>query len=150
DSDDSYILGEFLQESNEPCYFHEFSAKADSFGFAYLCDAELAHCFPEHISADTGALLRRMTANRLIPLEQYMDFFKGRSFRRTLMVKAAQAAKVQRTLAPERMRDLHVNARITSAKTGENTWVFSATGQGGQLTTRSEDVHRCLQRLSDL
>jgi methyltransferase-like protein len=147
-SDDSYILGEFLADNNEPCYFHEFSAKADGFGLAYLCDAELADCFPEHISADTGALIRRMAANSLIPLEQYMDFFKGRSFRRTLMVKAAQAAKVQRMLAPERMRGLHVNASVTFAKPDENTWVFSATR--GQLNTRNEAVGRALQRLSEV
>src|SRR5262245_52209065 len=105
-SDDSYILGEFLERENAPCYFRDFAAKADGYGLSYLCEAEISQCIPEHITPEVGALIRTMSANNLIPLEQYMDFFKGRTFRQTLLVKGTQARRIERTLLPERVRGL--------------------------------------------
>ena len=89
--DDSYILGEFLERENAPCYFRDFAAKAEAHGLVYLCETELQQCIPENIGAEVGAMIRVMSRNNLIPLEQYMDFFKGRTFRQTLLVKAARA-----------------------------------------------------------
>jgi SAM-dependent methyltransferase/methyltransferase-like protein len=146
--DDAYILGEFLERENAPCYFRDFAAKADGFGLAYLCEAELSLCIPEHITPEVGQLIRTMSANNLIPLEQYMDFFNGRAFRQTLLVKTAQAKSIQRILVPERARGLHASGRVSCTATDDGSWVFSAAN-GGTLTTRDEAVHRALQRLSE-
>ena len=147
-TDDSYILGEFLAIENTPCYFHEFAAKAEGFGLAYLCDADLEHCIPEHMGAEVAALIRTMSTNNLIPFEQYMDFFKGRQFRRTLLVKGLQASKIKRVLAPEPTKGLHVSGAFTFTEKAEGTWVFS-TDQAS-LTTGNEIVRQAMQKLSDV
>lgn len=147
--DDSYILGEFLEQENAPCYFRDFAAKAEGHGLAYLCETELQQCIPEHIGADVGATIRVMSRNNLIPLEQYMDFFKGRTFRQTLLVKAAQNARIERTLLSQRAKGLHVCGRMTCTEGGNRTWVFSAP-QRGSLTTANEGVRQALQRLSEV
>src|SRR5690606_35852269 len=59
-SDDSYILGEFLERENAPCYFRDFAAKAEGFGLAYLCEAEIGQMIPEHITPEVGKLIRTM------------------------------------------------------------------------------------------
>ena len=145
---DSYILGEFLERENAPCYFRDFAAKAKEHGLTYLCEAELNQCLPEHISAEVGLLIRVMSRNNLIPLEQYMDFFKGRTFRQTLLIKAAREAKIKRQLLPERAQDLHVRGRLTATIDADGGTRFSSPE--GQITTRNPGVREALLRLSEL
>jgi SAM-dependent methyltransferase len=110
---DFYILGEFLAPDNAPCYFRDFAAAAEAHGLAYLCEAEVHDCIAENRGPELGALIRTMSANRLIPLEQYIDFFIGRPFRQTLLVHAQRAASIKRTLTPERLVPLHLSAPLT-------------------------------------
>ena len=147
--DDSYILGEFLELENSPCYFRDFAAKAETHGLVYLCETELHQCIPEHLGAEVGALIRMMSRNNLVPLEQYMDFFKGRTFRQSLLVKAARSAEIDRQLVPERVRDLHVSGRLTCTDKGDGTFVFSGP-TGSTLVTKHRTVRRALQKLSDV
>jgi methyltransferase-like protein len=145
--DDSYILGEFLARDNSPCYFRDFVAKAEARGLTYLCETELQNCIPENISGDVGALIRVMSRNNLVPLEQYMDFFKGRSFRQTLLVQGAPTTKIERQLVPNRVRDLHLSGRLTSTDEGDGTIVFTSTA--GTLTTKHSGVRQALEILSE-
>lgn len=149
EQDDSYILSEYLEQENWPSYFHDFAARVQSFGLAYLCDAELQHCIPDTIGADAAAAVRALAGGDFIALEQYMDFFKGRSFRRSLLVKPAQAARIDRTLQPSRAKGLHVSGRFTCTEQGRGTWAFESA-RGGTLTTGSEVVRRALAKLSDV
>lgn len=146
---DSYILGEFLAQENAPCYFRDFAASAKAHGLVYLCESELHQCIPEHLGADVGAMIRVMSRDNLIPLEQYMDFFKGRTFRQTLLVKAAREAKIKRTLIPKRARGLHVSGRMTSTIEADGTSVFSSA-TGSTLAARHPGVREALQRLSEV
>jgi SAM-dependent methyltransferase len=145
DTDDSYIMSEFLEGQNLPCYFREFAAKAEGFGLAYLCDTLLQHSIPEHLG--DPAAIEALSAGDPIALEQWMDFFSARSFRQTLLVKAAQAAKIKRTLLPERVKDLHVSGQFTCTEKGKGTWVLSAEN-GASISTRNEVVCRAIQKLS--
>jgi methyltransferase-like protein len=145
--DDSYILGEFLERENAPCYFRDFAAKAKTRGLVYLCEAELPQCIPENIGTEVGAMIRVMSRNNLIPLEQYMDFFKGRTFRQTLLVKAARAPQIERQLVPQRVRGLHVSGCMTSTDKGDGSFALSSP-TGATLTTRHPGAVRAMQRLS--
>jgi SAM-dependent methyltransferase len=147
--DDSYILGEFLADENAPVYFREFAARAESHGLAYLCEAESGLWIAENLGAEAGQLARTMSANGLIPLEQYMDFFRGRSFRQSLLVKAAHAPRIQRQLVPERLRDLHLAATLTWTENADGSFVFRGA-DGASLTTQSRDTATALQRLSEV
>ena len=117
-------------------------------GADYLCEADIGDCIPEQINPEVGATLRMMSGNDLIPLEQYMDFFKGRTFRRTLLVKTAQAAKIKRALTPERMKDLHVSGRMKCSDQGNGMWTFSVPGRGAMYSGH-DGVRQALQLLSE-
>src|SRR5262245_2282388 len=149
EQDDSYILSEYLERENWPCYFHDFAARIQTFGLAYLCDAELQHCVPDTIGGDAAAAVRALAGGDLIALEQYMDFVKGRSFRRSLLVKAAQAGKTDRSLQPARAKAMHVSGRFARIGTGRGTWAFESA-RGGTLTTGNEVVRRALVKLSEV
>ena len=71
-------------------------------------------------------MIRVMSRNNLIPLEQYMDFFRGRTFRQTLLVKAARTARIERQLVPHRVHGLHVSGRMTSTDKADGTFLFSS------------------------
>jgi methyltransferase-like protein len=145
--DDDYLLGEFLDAENAPCHFSDFAAKAASCGLNYLCEAELGHCFPEHMGPEVGGLIRGLSANDLVQLEQHMDIFKGRTFRQTLLVKSPQS-RIQRMLAPERLRGLHVSARMTCTARPDGSWQFS--GPSGVLNTTDATMSRALQQLTEV
>ena len=146
--DDSYIFGEFLVENNDPCYFRDFLAKAEASGLTYLCESELHQCLPENISPDTGALIRTMAAGQLGLIEQYMDFFKARTFRQSLLVKAAQGARIQRNLTPERMRALHVSGNLSYSYNAGAAQPHVFKSALGQIATASDIVRIALQGLA--
>jgi SAM-dependent methyltransferase len=148
-SDDSYILGEFLEQENAPCYFRDFAAKAEGCGLGYLCEAELRNCFPEQINPEVASTIRVMSGNNLIPLEQYMDFFKGRTFRQTLLVKTAQAAKIKRSLEPERAKGMHVSGRMMCTDQGNGLRTFAVPGRGS-IASGHDGVRQALQRISEV
>ena len=145
---DSYILGEFLAAENAPCYFREFITRAEAHKLSYLCESELPLCLPENLSPEIGQLIRTMSANNLIPLEQYIDFFVGRTFRQTLLVHAQQAAQIKRTLTAERVGQLHVSGRIgfSAADSAADRYVFRDPA-GRMLTTGDKLVRSALERL---
>jgi methyltransferase-like protein len=146
---DAYILGEFLERENAPCYFRDFAAKAEGYGLAYLCEAQVRDSIPEEINPEVGATIRVMSGNNLIPLEQYMDFFKGRTFRQTLLVKTAQATKIKRSLEPERAKRLHVFGRMICTDQGNGLWTFAVPGLGS-IASGHDGVCQALQRISEV
>lgn len=107
---DSYILGEFLATHNAPCYFHEFLAKADANGMAYFSETELASSVPESLGEETGKTIRAIAGDSGLALEQYLDFFAGRQFRRSLMIRKDQASRVKRSLNPESLENLRFSS----------------------------------------
>ena len=145
---DYYILGEFLAEENAPCYFRDFNANAESQGLAFLCETEIESCLPETYGPEVGQLIRTMSANQLVLLEQYIDFFMGRTFRQTLLVRADQAARIGRQIMPERARGLHLSgeAAYDAKASGQGKHVFS-NGRGQAMTTTSETVRRAVAQL---
>ena len=145
---DRYILAEFLGTENAPCYFRDFAAKARAHGLIYLCESELNQCIPENLSAHVAATIRLISRDNLISLEQNMDFFKGRTFRQTLLVKAAQETKIKRKLMPDKARGLYVSGRLTSTHEADGSFKFTHAA-GLNLTTRNPEVRDALRRLSD-
>jgi SAM-dependent methyltransferase/methyltransferase-like protein len=146
---DDYIFGEFLATYNEPCYFRDFHAAAEQAGLAYLCEAEIQTCLPETHGDQVGQLIRTMSANTLVPMEQYIDFFMGRQFRQTLMVRKDQEARINRNLEPERCRGLAVHGRLEFApdQSSDGKTVFQ-TPDGKTVTTINPAVRSALERLA--
>ena len=83
-----------LAEINDPVYFHDFAEHAARHGLQYLGEAE------PHEMFDPNDTLRTIEPppQGLIEREQYLDFVKGRRFRRTLLCR--EEVVLQRELDP--------------------------------------------------
>jgi methyltransferase-like protein/SAM-dependent methyltransferase len=144
----SYLFHEHLEENNEPLYFHRFVERAAAHGLRYLGEADVssmaAFRFPENVRAT----LRRISSDQ-IQAEQYLDFLRNRMFRQTLLCH--DGVEVQRTVAPERLFDMHV-AGAVAPEALEPAAQASRTfrGRGNQRVT-SEDpaLTTALELLAD-
>lgn len=103
---DSYLFHEHLEEVNSPLYFHQFIAQAAAHDLQYLEEAEPA---PFKVPEEVLRKLRQ-TATDLIAGEQYLDFLRGRTFRRTLLCH--KGVSLNRPPDPQTLRRCHVTTRL--------------------------------------
>lgn len=108
----AYVLGEFLAAQNTPCYFSEFAARAAAAGLAYICDGEVATSLPDYFAPTIAKRVREMAGGSALALQQYTDFFTGRPFRRSLLMRAPQPAQPVTPPDPARLRTLHFAANL--------------------------------------
>ena len=101
-----YLVHEFLELNNSPCYFKDFLAAAAEHGLAYLAEANASSMFASNYPDNIAQPLLQECATQ-VEFEQYLDFVTNRAFRQTLLVKAGQASKVQYSLQRERLQNMH-------------------------------------------
>jgi trans-aconitate methyltransferase len=143
----AYVLGEFLAENNSPCYFTEFAARAHAAGLGYVCEGDLVSALPEYFFPTVAKQLRETAAGDPIALQQHTDFFSGRPFRRSLLVRAGRSAPATQ-VTPERMSGLHVAADVTPvARKGER--LSFKDGRGRTIAPKHADAVRMLKKLAD-
>lgn len=94
-SGDALLLHDDLAEISTPFYFHEFMEHAASHGLGFLSEAELSDSQMRDVPESAGRLMASL-GDDAIAREQYMDFFRNRTFRRTLLCHAR--APVRREL----------------------------------------------------
>jgi cyclopropane fatty-acyl-phospholipid synthase-like methyltransferase len=82
---DYYLHHEYLEEHNQPLYFHEFAKRLAVNGLQYLGDAEFSTMISSNFSPETAKTLHEMGAHDIVQMEQYMDFVRCRFFRKTLI-----------------------------------------------------------------
>jgi methyltransferase-like protein/cyclopropane fatty-acyl-phospholipid synthase-like methyltransferase len=121
----SYLLHEYLEETNAPVYFHEFVALAARHGLQYLSEADPHLMEIGNLPAQVAERLRGFASER-IELEQYMDFVLNRTFRRTLLCHAE--VPLDRTVGTERMRRLHAASGVRPDSTAPD--LRSGIGEG--------------------
>jgi SAM-dependent methyltransferase/methyltransferase-like protein len=84
---DHHLFHEQLEPYNEPLYFSQFMDRASSHGLHFLCEAK-----PSSETASVQKLRETLgTSVDRVRAEQYADFIVGRTFRRTLLTRAANA-----------------------------------------------------------
>jgi methyltransferase-like protein/SAM-dependent methyltransferase len=105
DKEDYYLLHEHLEDVNEPVYFSEFAARAESAGLSYVGEADYSSMSLDNLNADAAALLKTL-ASDIVETEQYMDFIRNRMFRQTILCRKEMS--LDRTLDPDRLRSLYV------------------------------------------
>ena len=103
--DDSSFLHDELEENNEPVYFYEFAARAARHGLLYLAETELASMVGSRFPAKVSEKLGKM-ARSVVDLEQYIDFVRNRTFRRTLLCHEDIA--LQRRLRPDVVKTFYL------------------------------------------
>ena len=99
----SYLIHEYLEETNDPVYFNEMAERAGRHGLQYLTEADPHLTEIGNLPAGVAEGLQRFASDR-IALEQYLDFVLNRTFRRTLFCHAE--LPLERTATPERLRRL--------------------------------------------
>lgn len=111
DSRDGYLVHEFLETWNSPCYFRDFIARADGHGLAYLAESEVHRMFASNYPPEISGPLMRECGTQVM-LEQYLDFLTQRQFRQTLLVRKPRAGAIRYNLEPERLRAMHYAAQM--------------------------------------
>lgn len=122
----AYLLHEFLEPHNAPCYFKQFAARAGAQGLSYLADAEPSTMFVQNYGEKVREPLLRECGGSQVMMEQYLDFLVNRTFRQSLLVKQERAAQIRYRLDAQRLRAL------------EYAGVFQAA-DGGALTLDAQE-----------
>ncbi len=101
------LLHDELAPTNDPLYFHEFASMLEANGLQYLAEADLAGATSLGLAPGVVEGLAKLAGN-LIEAEQYMDFVRNQTFRRTLIAHAgAPIARRQRADASS-LREVQV------------------------------------------
>jgi SAM-dependent methyltransferase len=133
---DAYIFHDHLEEVNEPVYFHDFIERAASHRLRYLADAEFGSMLAGDLSPQVGQMLARIAPD-LLRREQFLDFLRNQTFRRTLLTH--DSATLTRKVSPERIFGLHVATQAQPASASpDETSVARETFRapnGATLTT---------------
>jgi methyltransferase-like protein/SAM-dependent methyltransferase len=108
EASDTYVYHEHLEDVNYPLYFHQFMERAAARGLQYLAESQPSP-LPADLSPSVLATLQGL-AGDLIQGEQYLDFVRSRTFRRTLLCHAAVA--VRRPPDPRALEGLQVTGRV--------------------------------------
>jgi SAM-dependent methyltransferase len=101
----SFLLHDELEEVNEPFYFYEFAERAANYGLQYLGEAEMRSMMDTNFPPQVSAGLRQIS-NSVIDLEQYMDFLRNQTFRKTLLCH--DDVVLSRTLTTDQLRSFYV------------------------------------------
>lgn len=101
-----------LEPFNDPCYLMQFVEWAEEHGLRYLGDAHFATMFPPPLSRDALAALATL-APAQVQAEQMLDYVCSRTFRSTLLVRAA--APIPLALSPAALRDCAFGSELRAA-----------------------------------
>ena len=143
---DALLLHDDLAEISTPFYFHEFVEHAAAHGLQFLSEAELFESRMDGVPA-TAASLFEAAGGDPLAREQYMDFFKNRTFRRTLLCRAE--LEVQRTIDDVHLERFAIasSARPVAQRSAGQPETF-ATPEGHSVTTSEPLVTAALHALA--
>jgi methyltransferase-like protein/2-polyprenyl-3-methyl-5-hydroxy-6-metoxy-1,4-benzoquinol methylase len=142
---DSYLFHEQLETFNAPVHFHEFAARAAGKGLRFVSEAQFSP-FDQNVSAQVRDTLDRWAGDDFIRREQYLDFLRARTFRRSLLCHAD--AWVRHEPDPEAIARMHVSALArpkssTPDLTGNGVEEFNAP-DGAHLSTNHPVIKTAL------
>ena len=106
---EDYLLHEFLEPYNVPCYFHEFVERAGANGLDYVGEAETFVMFPSNYGAAIAEPLLREWGSSQVSVEQYLDFVGNRGFRQTILAKKRHASGIRRQLSSDTLKSLFLS-----------------------------------------
>jgi SAM-dependent methyltransferase len=125
---DALLFHDDLAEISTPFYFHEFMEHAAHHRLAFLTEADLFESQMREVPESAGRLMAGLPDDVLVR-EQYLDFFKNRMFRQTLLCH--EQAPVSRALQESEIKRLWI-ASTARLQQGE-----SDLGEGGRSSTEN-------------
>lgn len=128
----AYLLHEFLEPYNAPCYFKELLGRANAQNLAYLAEAALPNMFVQNYDAQVREPLTRECGGNQILMEQYLDFVANRCFRQTLLVHQARAAEIRYQIQFDRLLAMEYAGAFEFAgvdhQSGAGPQIFTVAG----------------------
>jgi methyltransferase-like protein/ubiquinone/menaquinone biosynthesis C-methylase UbiE len=129
-----------LAEISTPFYFHEFVEHASSHSLAFLAEADLFESQMRDVPESAGLLMSELPDD-VVVREQYLDFFKNRMFRQTLVCHAQ--APASRALDDREIERLWISSAARpqegESDLGEGDGrAGGETDSGGDAMSRSE------------
>jgi methyltransferase-like protein len=112
---DDFLRHDLLGDVNQPFYFHEFIERAASANLQYLSGPILAQMLVTNLPPKLQEALGKVGSDP-IALEQYIDFVRNQSFRRTLLCHAG--VTLNRTLTPDLLRRFYYTSLINKPDAG--------------------------------
>ncbi|WP_394845950.1 class I SAM-dependent methyltransferase [Pendulispora brunnea] len=121
ETDPAYLVHEYLSEEHHPEYVGTFLAEAAEAGLAYLGDAIPQNVALELLPDDVGARVREL---EVATTQETIDFVKGTSFRRALLVRAEACAergwRWPKRLDPAAIGSLRIASRLREESPGSD------------------------------
>ncbi|RMH70089.1 MAG: methyltransferase domain-containing protein [Bacteroidetes bacterium] len=114
---DEYLTHDILNEHYAPCTFLDFVEHARAHDLRYLADADYFSMHPGGLPGAVRTPLQALEETPLL-LEQYLDFMRGRSFRRSLLCHPEAAVQ---TPHPAAMDALYFAAPVEATPVGVGT-----------------------------
>lgn len=115
-SPDYYLFHEHLEAENRPCYFREFIDRAHEQKLGYLGEASVADMAPQRFGEKVYGALQKLFGGNILATEQYMDFFRNRSFRQTLLVHGAAIQNIKRNISPEGLKSFLLSCALAPTR----------------------------------
>lgn len=128
---DALLFHDDLAEVSTPFYFHEFVEHAGARGLQFLSEADLFESQMRDVPESAGRLMASLSQDAVVR-EQYMDFFKNRMFRQTLICH--EAAPLNRTLDEASIEGLWVSSRVRLGEGGDGK------GEEGRAPSKAQAV----------
>jgi len=107
-----YLLHEYLEADNRPCYLRDFAARAAAAGLAYVGDAIPATMSWAGLKPDVTRAVRAECGHDRIKAEQILDFIVGRKFRQSMLTPASGGHALSFEPTVERLSPLHFGGPI--------------------------------------
>jgi SAM-dependent methyltransferase len=145
---DALLFHDDIAEISTPFYFHEFMEHAAGHGLRFLSEAALDESQLRDMPDSAATLMAKLPAD-IVVFEQYMDFFKNRMFRQTLLCHAE--APAHRQLHDSELRRFAIASAArprepVSADAPEETF---AVPDGVTMTTSEPPVRAALHALAE-
>ena len=113
---DYYLLHEFLEHCNHPCYFKDFVAASKRNRMTYLAESQPSSMFLSNFPPEiSDPLLRECNGDQVI-LEQHLDFLTGRSFRQTILIPEHRATEINYNLDHAQLQNMHFAGIFTQTQ----------------------------------
>ena len=88
---DAYLAHEIFEDSNAPLSFADFNDHAGRRGLDYLGETLVGASLPDERAPDGAEHIRRLSGGDRLKRETYIDIFSGRTFRKSLLIRAGRA-----------------------------------------------------------
>ncbi len=140
---DHGLLHDELELFNTPCYFIDFARQAESYGLAYLAEAQPEYMIAGNFGDDLAERLAAKCGDDRVLLQHYLDLAINRSFRQSLLVNQERSADIRHALDRTRFGGLHFAAWLPPVD-GETRLDESAQeyrGENGSLTV-ADSAHK--------